>query len=78
MILYFRTVCECILCHEKLQYQEADFWVESFHLIRKIIGGVDYKGVREIMKVILKFINLCSLLVKIICIHIYEINSLLN
>lgn len=45
-------VCECLLCHEKLQYQEADFWVESFHLIRKIIGGVDYKGVREIMKVI--------------------------
>jgi mediator of RNA polymerase II transcription subunit 23 len=45
-------VCECILSCEKLQYQQEDFWVESFRLIRKIIGGVDYKGVREIMKVI--------------------------
>uniref|UniRef100_A0A1B6D9V1 Mediator of RNA polymerase II transcription subunit 23 n=1 Tax=Clastoptera arizonana TaxID=38151 RepID=A0A1B6D9V1_9HEMI len=45
-----RMVCECILSCEKLQYQEADFWIECFHLIRKVIGGVDYKGVREIMK----------------------------
>ena len=40
-----------IIC-EKLQYQQEDFWVECFRLIRKIIGGVDYKGVREIMKVL--------------------------
>jgi len=45
-------VCECILSCEKLQYQQEDFWVECFRLIRKIIGGVDYKGVREIMKVL--------------------------
>ncbi|KAJ4431363.1 Mediator of RNA polymerase II transcription subunit 23 [Periplaneta americana] len=45
-----RMVCECILSCEKLQYQQGDFWVECFRLIRKIIGGVDYKGVREIMK----------------------------
>jgi mediator of RNA polymerase II transcription subunit 23 len=50
--LYYRMVCECILSCEKLQYQQEDFWVECFRLIRKIIGGVDYKGVREIMKVL--------------------------
>nr|CAD7567473.1 unnamed protein product [Timema californicum] len=49
-ILPARMVCECILACEKLQYLQGDFWVECFNLIRRIIGGVDYKGVREIMK----------------------------
>ncbi|KAJ9591915.1 hypothetical protein L9F63_001517, partial [Diploptera punctata] len=49
-ILPARMVCECILSCEKLHYQQEGFWVECFRLIRKIIGGVDYKGVREIMK----------------------------
>lgn len=49
--LFHRLVCECILNCDKLQYQLKDFWVECFVLIRNIIGGVDYKGVREIMKV---------------------------
>ncbi|XP_015604323.1 mediator of RNA polymerase II transcription subunit 23 isoform X1 [Cephus cinctus] len=49
-VLPARLVCECILSCDKLQYQLEDFWVESFILIRHIIGGVDYKGVREIMK----------------------------
>lgn len=44
-------LCDCILTNEKLNYQNADFWIESFNLIRRVIGGVDYKGVREIMKV---------------------------
>lgn len=47
----YRMLCDCILTNEKLIYQNADFWIESFNLIRRIIGGVDYKGVREIMKV---------------------------
>ncbi|KAK6627240.1 Mediator of RNA polymerase II transcription subunit 23 [Polyplax serrata] len=45
-----RLVCECILSCEKLQLKQQDFWVQCFHLMRKIIVGVDYKGVREIMK----------------------------
>ncbi|XP_066992222.1 mediator of RNA polymerase II transcription subunit 23 isoform X2 [Anabrus simplex] len=49
-ILPARMVCECILACEKMQYQQGDFWIECFRLIRRIIGGVDYKGVREIMK----------------------------
>ncbi|XP_037867967.1 mediator of RNA polymerase II transcription subunit 23 [Bombyx mori] len=49
-ILQARMLCDCILTNEKLIYQNADFWIECFSLIRRIIGGVDYKGVREIMK----------------------------
>lgn len=44
-------LCDCILTSEKLVYQNADYWIECFNLVRRIIGGVDYKGVREIMKV---------------------------
>ncbi|XP_041987313.1 mediator of RNA polymerase II transcription subunit 23 [Aricia agestis] len=49
-ILQARMLCDCILTSEKLVYQNGDYWIESFHLIRRVIGGVDYKGVREIMK----------------------------
>lgn len=45
-----RLVCEQILLCEKLTYQNQNFWNGCFQLIRKIISGVDYKGVREIMK----------------------------
>jgi mediator of RNA polymerase II transcription subunit 23 len=44
-------VCEALLESEKLVYKNAKFWINSFVLMRKIIGEVDYKGVREIMKV---------------------------
>lgn len=47
----FRMLCDCILASDKLVYENADYWIECFNLIRRIIGGVDYKGVREIMKV---------------------------
>lgn len=51
-VLYdLRMLCDCILTSEKLEYENADYWIECFNLIRRIIGGVDYKGVREIMKV---------------------------
>lgn len=46
-----RMVCEAILSSEKLVYTNEHFWIEGFCLIRRVIGGVDYKGVREIMKV---------------------------
>lgn len=44
-------LCDCILASDELVYKNADYWIECFNLIRRIIGGVDYKGVREIMKV---------------------------
>ncbi|CAH0390346.1 unnamed protein product [Bemisia tabaci] len=49
-VLSARMVCECILMSEKLVYTNDDYWIRCFQLIRKIIGGVDYKGVREIMR----------------------------
>lgn len=49
-VLPARAVCEQILSSEKLDYKNELFFVECFKLIKKLIGGVDYKGVREIMK----------------------------
>ena len=39
-----------LLASEHLRPHKSDFWLAAFRLVRKIIGGVDYKGVREIMK----------------------------
>lgn len=47
-----RLLCETLISFDKLQYQNEDFWLESFKLLRKLIDSVEYKGVREIMKVI--------------------------
>lgn len=49
-VLTSRVVCEQILSCEKLDIKNELFFVESFKMIKKLIGGVDYKGVREIMK----------------------------
>lgn len=46
-----RLVCEALLAGDKLVIQNKDFWYESFKLMYKIIDSVEYKGVREIMKV---------------------------
>lgn len=46
-----RKVCEIIIASELLQHNNSYFWVECFKLIKKIIDLVEYKGVREIMKV---------------------------
>uniref|UniRef100_A0A8D8DB44 Mediator of RNA polymerase II transcription subunit 23 n=4 Tax=Culex pipiens TaxID=7175 RepID=A0A8D8DB44_CULPI len=45
-----RLLCEQIMSSERLVFQNQSFWVECFQVVRKNIGGVDYKGVREIMK----------------------------
>ncbi|XP_049544481.1 mediator of RNA polymerase II transcription subunit 23 [Anopheles darlingi] len=49
-IIPAKLVCDQLMGSEKLTYKNSCFWIESFRLVRKIIGGVDYKGVREIMK----------------------------
>lgn len=46
-----RSVCEVLKTHEKLVITNHDFWLECFKLLYRIIDLVDYKGVREIMKV---------------------------
>lgn len=43
-------VCEQILISDRLTFKNRTFWIESFRVIRTILSGVDYKGVREIMK----------------------------
>ncbi|XP_050073432.1 mediator of RNA polymerase II transcription subunit 23 [Anopheles maculipalpis] len=49
-IIPAKLLCDQLMCSEKLVYKNPCFWIEAFRLIRKVIGGVDYKGVREIMK----------------------------
>jgi mediator of RNA polymerase II transcription subunit 23 len=46
-----RQVCDALFMSENLRPDRCDFWLATFSLVRKIIGGVDYKGVREIMKI---------------------------
>ncbi|KFM78816.1 Mediator of RNA polymerase II transcription subunit 23, partial [Stegodyphus mimosarum] len=48
-----RLVCETLLKCDALVYHNEDFWCQSFMLIDKIIAGVDYKGVRDLLKTIL-------------------------
>ena len=49
----YRVVCEAILTCDKLEYDNEVFWCHSFFLIHKIISGVDYKGVRDQLKIML-------------------------
>ncbi|XP_046366598.1 mediator of RNA polymerase II transcription subunit 23-like isoform X3 [Haliotis rufescens] len=48
-----RSICEALLTREGLSYSQPLLWNATFKLIRKIIGGVDYKGVRDLLRVIL-------------------------
>ena len=49
-VLSAQQVCDTILNSDKLVVTNTDHWVASFNLVRNIVGGVNYKGVREIMK----------------------------
>lgn len=44
-------MCECIINSEYLSHTNSEFWIECFRIIKSILVTVDYKGVREIMKV---------------------------
>lgn len=44
-------ICEALLESDRLIIKNPKFWIHSFVLIKKVIARVDYKGVREIMKV---------------------------
>ncbi|KAH8305992.1 hypothetical protein KR018_009354 [Drosophila ironensis] len=50
-VITARLLCDRVLMCEKLDYEHKTFWIESFRLIKRVIMQVDYKGVREIMKV---------------------------
>lgn len=49
-----KVVCLCLLMDENLIPDNDIFWVTAFGIIKKILTGVDYKGVREIMKMCLE------------------------
>lgn len=46
-----RVVCESLINSPKLIFSNQDFWLQSFKFLNKLIESVEYKGVREIMKV---------------------------
>lgn len=45
-----RLLCERIFLNDKLTYDNKNFWIECFKLIKTVMPSVDYKGVREILK----------------------------
>lgn len=49
-----RMVCESLINSDTLEWERTQLWALTFQLVRKIIGGVDYKGVRDLLKVILE------------------------
>uniref|UniRef100_A0A6G1S1F0 Mediator of RNA polymerase II transcription subunit 23 n=1 Tax=Hypotaenidia okinawae TaxID=2861861 RepID=A0A6G1S1F0_9GRUI len=49
-----RMVCESLINSDTFEWERTQLWALTFKLVRKIIGGVDYKGVRDLLKVILE------------------------
>lgn len=45
-----RQVCDVVMSPSNFKFENTIFWSQSLSLVGKIISGVDYKGVREIMK----------------------------
>jgi len=39
----YRLICEVLLSSDKLSYQNSELWCMTLTLVRRIIGGVDYK-----------------------------------
>ncbi|XP_070781389.1 mediator of RNA polymerase II transcription subunit 23 isoform X7 [Enoplosus armatus] len=48
-----RMVCVALISSDSLEWERTQLWALTFKLIRKIIGGVDYKGVRDLLKAVL-------------------------
>ncbi|TNM95059.1 hypothetical protein fugu_017818 [Takifugu bimaculatus] len=48
-----RMVCAALISSDSLEWERTQLWALTFKLIRKIIGGVDYKGVRDLLKALL-------------------------
>ncbi|XP_037090079.1 mediator of RNA polymerase II transcription subunit 23-like isoform X3 [Pollicipes pollicipes] len=53
-VLPAKLLCDDLLANEQLSVTRRDLWTETFLLLRRVIYKVDYKGVREIMKVCLE------------------------
>ncbi|KTG03893.1 hypothetical protein cypCar_00013356 [Cyprinus carpio] len=46
-------VCQALVSSDSLEWERTQLWALTFKLIRKIIGGVDYKGVRDLLKAVM-------------------------
>ncbi|KAM7295580.1 mediator of RNA polymerase II transcription subunit 23 [Ixodes scapularis] len=51
-VLQAKPVCEALLASEKFHYTVEEYWCQSLSLIQKIVGGIEYKGVRDLLKVV--------------------------
>jgi len=49
-----RSACDALLQNEKLHYTNTHIWSLTFVMLRKHIGGVDYKGCRDFLRAILE------------------------
>lgn len=47
-----RLVCDAILKTPHLSFQKEGMWCKTFQLLLRIIGGVDYKGCRDILSLV--------------------------
>uniref|UniRef100_A0AAQ4PAB1 Mediator of RNA polymerase II transcription subunit 23 n=1 Tax=Gasterosteus aculeatus aculeatus TaxID=481459 RepID=A0AAQ4PAB1_GASAC len=52
-----RMVCVALISSDSLEWERTQLWALTFKLIRKIIGGMDYKGVRDLLKAVLEKIQ---------------------
>lgn len=46
-LFYHRMVCAALISSDSLEWERTQLWALTFKLIRKIIGGVDYKVIQH-------------------------------
>ncbi|XP_012943009.1 mediator of RNA polymerase II transcription subunit 23 [Aplysia californica] len=68
-----KSVCDALLSCDKLTFEEELHWVATFKLVRKIIGGVDYKGVRNLLKVVLEKCQLLNIVSNVSCLPLIKV-----
>ncbi|KAH6922412.1 hypothetical protein HPB50_013525 [Hyalomma asiaticum] len=47
-----KPVCDALLATDRFHYTSEEYWCRSLCLIQKIVAGIDYKGVRDLLKAI--------------------------
>ncbi|XP_052774892.1 mediator of RNA polymerase II transcription subunit 23-like isoform X2 [Mya arenaria] len=60
-VLQPKLICETLLDHDKMTHNNRKSFIRTFKLIRKIVGGVDYKGCRDLLRMILQKQSIDSL-----------------
>ncbi|XP_071507366.1 mediator of RNA polymerase II transcription subunit 23-like [Diadema antillarum] len=52
-----KLVCEALLTAKGLDYQVAYPWAQTFHVVQKVINSADYKGCRDVLRLVLEIVN---------------------